>query len=168
VDIPVRAGGTSNEPLILNLAVRSATLEDAHAIAALLLSIPHYGRFQELGIEALQAKVAQNILRSHDQQMTLVAETDTGVVGYAVVYWIGLLFAGPEGYVSELFVHTAASGQGIGTALLKHIESEAKTRGCRRLTLMNAADTASYKRQFYAKQGWLEDPDAVRFSYDLR
>ncbi len=168
MDVFVWAAGAASEHAIVNLTIRPANAEDADAITALLISIPHYSTFQTLGHSALYAKVADNLLRAQAQQLTLIAETDDGVMGYAVVYWIGLLFAGPEAYVSELFVHTAASGGGVGTALLNHVKREARARGCRRLSLINGRDKASYQRQFYAKQGWVEDSDSVRFTYDLR
>jgi GNAT superfamily N-acetyltransferase len=75
--------------------------------------------------------------------------------------------SGPEGYVSELFVSASARGQGIGRELLKVIESEARVRGCQRLSLTNLRDRESYKRQFYLKAGWHERSEAANFIYVL-
>jgi GNAT superfamily N-acetyltransferase len=77
------------------------------------------------------------------------------------------LFQKPEGYVSELFIRSDASGHGAGTALLEAIKHEAHARGCCRLTLVNLKDRASYQRRFYEKKGWTERPNAVRFVLDL-
>ena len=85
-------------------------------------------------------------------------------MGYGSVHWLPYLFLqGPEGYVSELFVRESARGQGIGRELLKVIETEAKARGCVRLSLINLRSRESYTRQFYVKAGWEERPDAANF-----
>jgi GNAT superfamily N-acetyltransferase len=75
--------------------------------------------------------------------------------------------AGPEGYVSELFVREPARGQGVGGQLLDAIESEARARGCTRLSLINLRQRESYRRQFYVKAGWQERGTAANFIYAL-
>jgi GNAT superfamily N-acetyltransferase len=98
-----------------------------------------------------------------------VAEEPAGkIIGYGSVHWLPYLFmSGPEGYVSELFVSASARGQGIGRELLKVIESEARVRGCQRLSLTNLRNRESYKRQFYLKAGWQERSEAANFIYVL-
>jgi GNAT superfamily N-acetyltransferase len=73
--------------------------------------------------------------------------------------------SGPEGYVSELFVRDDARGRGVGRRLLSAIESEARGRGCQRLSLINLRNRESYRRQFYLKAGWSERSDAANFIY---
>jgi GNAT superfamily N-acetyltransferase len=75
--------------------------------------------------------------------------------------------AGPEGYVSELFVRESARGQGVGGQLLDAIETEARARGCTRLSLINLRHRESYRRQFYVKAGWQERGAAANFIYAL-
>lgn len=75
--------------------------------------------------------------------------------------------AGPEGYLSELFLRDDARGQGIGRQLLKIIEAEARTSGCQRLSLMNLRTRESYQRQFYLKAGWHERSEAANFVLTL-
>jgi GNAT superfamily N-acetyltransferase len=75
--------------------------------------------------------------------------------------------SGPEGFVSELFVSEGARGQGVGRELLRVIESEARARGCQRLSLTNLRDRESYQRQFYVKAGWRERAEAANFIYTL-
>ncbi|MER3481829.1 MAG: N-acetyltransferase, partial [Meiothermus sp.] len=111
--------------------------------------------------------VRKSLERNHLERSVLVAELDSRVVGYAAVYWVNYLFNSPEGYVTELFVRTDASGRGVGTALLEAVEQEARVRACRRLTLINLKDRESYKRGFYAARGWTEDPNAMRFVKSL-
>jgi GNAT superfamily N-acetyltransferase len=149
------------------LNIRSAILEDAPAIADLLCNLEDYPKFKIQGVQALTVLVRENLERHHDQQLVFVAEIESCVMGYAVAYWTGLLFSSIEGYVSELFVHNAASGQGVGTALLEKIKIEAQARGCKRLTLINLKDRESYMRGFYASRGWTEQVNAARFVLNL-
>ena len=98
-----------------------------------------------------------------------VAESEANIVGYAAVHWLPCLFlSGFDGYLSELFVTPAARGRAVGTRLLHAVYSEAERRGCTRLTLINRRDRESYARSFYAKHGWVEQPEAARFSYTLK
>ena len=71
--------------------------------------------------------------------------------------------AGPEGYVSELFVSEDARGNGIGGQLLDSVVQSAKARGSARLMFVNIRDRESYKRGFCTKHGWEERQDAANF-----
>jgi len=105
-----------------------------------------------------------------DNSHTLyVAEDKEGsLLGYTNVHWLPYLFlAGPEGYVSELFIAQAARGQAVGSRLLQAVKEEARSRGCSRLSLLNMRDRESYQRGFYAKDGWEERPDAANFVFEL-
>jgi GNAT superfamily N-acetyltransferase len=87
--------------------------------------------------------------------------------------WLGALVAlsflqGPEGYVSELFVAESVRGHGVGRALLRNIETEARARGCVRLSLINLRNRESYLRQFYVKAGWEERREAANFVYRIK
>jgi GNAT superfamily N-acetyltransferase len=147
--------------------IRPAQLIDARSIAELLISLTEYPHFQKQGLEAMTARVTQSLKLQHGQQLVLVAELEERVVAYAAIYWMALLFAPPEGYISELFVHADASGYGVGTALLKTITTEATARGCTRLTLINMTDREAYRRQFYASRSWVEQKNAARFVLNL-
>jgi GNAT superfamily N-acetyltransferase len=78
-----------------------------------------------------------------------------------------LFHAGPDGYISELFIKDTARGNGFGTALLEAIKAEAERRGCQRLFLLNIRTRESYQRHFYAGCGWEEWTDAAVFLYRL-
>ena len=101
--------------------------------------------------------------------LILVAQTPGGeIAGYCAVHWLPyLILAGPEGYVSELFIQEQFRGQGIGGQLLNAIKAEAQKRGCSRLMLLNIRTRNSYQRQFYPKHGWEERPDAANFILQL-
>jgi GNAT superfamily N-acetyltransferase len=147
--------------------IRIAREEDARAIAELLANIDDYPNWKELGVEKLEQTVRESLEWNNPERLVLVAELEERVVGYAVVYWQQLLFSSKEGYVSELFIRSDASGQGIGTTLLETIKTEAMARGCGRLTLVNIKDRESYRRGFYASRGWEEKSNTVRFALNL-
>jgi GNAT superfamily N-acetyltransferase len=147
--------------------IRTAELADTLTIAEILANVDDYPKWKEQGMDALEALVRASLEQRHPERLVFVAELGSRVVGYAAVYWLHYLFSLPEGYVSELFVRSDASGHGVGTALLERVEREARERGCRRLTLVNLKDRESYRRGFYASRGWTEDPGAMRFVKNL-
>jgi GNAT superfamily N-acetyltransferase len=151
--------------------LRKAHLSDANALAQFLKEL---GWFARLAAEPVE-KVADTVHRhlslclADNSHSVYVAESDNGeLVGYVSVHWLPYLFhPGPEGYISELFIHEAARGQGLGTRLLETVKQEAVERGCYRLSLLNNKQRESYQRGFYEKQGWEEREDMVNFVYWL-
>jgi GNAT superfamily N-acetyltransferase len=155
----------------MEMQIRKITAQDAPQIAQLLKEIGWFESFKSDSIEAARERVSLHIeqCRADNSHSAFVAETpDDQIVGYGSVHWLPYLFLrGPEGYVSELFVRESARGQGIGRQLLKTIETEAKARGCVRLSLINLRNRESYLRQFYIKAGWEERPEAANFIYRI-
>lgn len=151
----------------MDVQIRRAEAADIPAIADLLRAL---GLFAHMNTEAspvTQERVLKHfsLCTADDSHLVLVAQTAGGeMAGYSAVHWLPYLFmAGPEGYVSELFIKDEFRGHGIGSRLLEAIKTEALKRGCSRLMLLNMRDRESYQRQFYAKQGWEERPDAANF-----
>jgi GNAT superfamily N-acetyltransferase len=147
--------------------IRNAKREDARAIAELLCNIDDHPNWKEQGMEELESTVRESLEWNNPERLVLVAILEDRVVGYGVVYWQQLLFSRKEAYISELFVHSDASGKGVGTSLLKRMESEAVARNCRRLTLVNFKGVESYRRGFYSSRGWTEQENTVRFALNL-
>ncbi len=155
----------------MEIKIRKAQPGDARGIAAILRGLEWITRFDAEPIEATAQRVAHHLELCHadDSHSVYVAENEAGEsAGYAAVHGLPyLLFLGPEGYVSELFIRAGDRGQGIGTRLLETVKEEARTRGCARLMLLNMHERESYQRGFYKKHGWEERPDAVNFVYPL-
>lgn len=151
----------------MTIQIRRAEAADAPAIADLLRSIGQFAHINAEDASVTRARVGKHLAlcTADDSHLILVAETPEGdIAGYGAVHWLPyLIHAGPEGYVSELFVNDAFRGQGIGSQLLEAIKTEALHHGCARLMLLNMRNRESYQRQFYAKQGWQERPDAANF-----
>jgi len=150
----------------MEFSIRSANLEDAASIAGLLRALG-FARMQAEQPDETRQKVRAQLERclADDSHAVLVAESAAGdILGYAAVHWLPyLIHAGPEGYVSELFIDEACRGQGIGSALLDEVTTLARQRGCARLSLLNMRGRESYLRGFYKQHGWEERPDAANF-----
>jgi len=155
----------------MDISIRKASLDDARELALLLRGIGWFEAFNSGQIDEPAVRVRNHLQQclANESHSTFVAEDPTGVIaGYSSVHWLPYLFmSGPEGFVSELFVSEGARGQGVGRELLRVIESEARTRGCQRLSLTNLRDRESYQRQFYVKAGWRERAEAANFIYTL-
>lgn len=154
-----------------NLEIRQIHLQDAASLAGLLRSLDTVPHFQNEDVETTTAQVYRHLtqcLEDTSHSMYVAVSPDGSVVGYGAVHWLPYLFlSGPEGFVSELFIHQAARGLGLGTRLLSVIEAEAKMRGCSRLQLINLRSAESYKRGFYEKAGWRERVEVADFVFLL-
>jgi GNAT superfamily N-acetyltransferase len=155
----------------MEFIIRPATEADAPALTSLLRAMDWFHRIQEEPPEATARFVTAALERclATDAHLVLVAEQADGILaGYVAVHWLPYLFmAGPEGYVSELFVLAEARGKGLGTRLLAHAVEEARARGCVRMQLVNFRHRESYTRQFYTKAGWEERDLAASFVLTL-
>jgi GNAT superfamily N-acetyltransferase len=156
----------------MEIQIRKLTAQDATQIAELLKEIGWFDSFKGEPMAAASERVRFHIeqCQADNSHSAFVAQGPDGkIVGYGSVHWLPYLFLqGPEGFVSELFIAEAMRGQGIGRELLKTIETEAKTRGCVRLSLINLRNRESYMRQFYVKAGWEERPEAANFVYRIK
>ena len=140
--------------------IRRATSSDVPAIGVILRELGWFPHINEESPAETEKRVAGHLELSHadDSHTVLVAENSAGsVVGYASVHWLPyLMLAGPEGFVSELFVLESERGKGVGRDLLDAVRSQAQDRGCVRLHLVNGSNRESYQRRFYQKLGWKE------------
>jgi GNAT superfamily N-acetyltransferase len=155
----------------MDIRIRRAEAADVPPIADLLRSLGLFAHINAEASSVTEERVGQHLAlcTADDSHLVLVAETSGGgIAGYCAVHWLPyLILAGPEGYVSELFVRDEFRGQGIGSRLLEAVKTEALNRGCSRLMLLNMRKRESYQRQFYVKQGWEERPDAANFVLQL-
>ena len=149
------------------MSIRPATPADARAVAKLLFSLEEHPSYRQHGLNDLKTRVTTGLNTQSSHRSVLVAELEGMVLGYSAVHWFTPVMSAPEGYVSDLFVHANATGQGLGSSLLEALTVEAKARGCKRLALSNWRNRMSYKRGFYAKRCWQEKADSARFVLDL-
>jgi GNAT superfamily N-acetyltransferase len=155
----------------MNADIRPAVAADAGPIAALLREMGWFAAFQAETESQSQERVGRHLAQclADASHSLFVAENEAGeLVGYMAIHWLPyLMLAGPEGYVSELFIRADSRGQGLGRCLLEVAKAEAKQRNCIRLSLLNVRERESYQRGFYRKAGWEERPQIVNFVYWL-
>jgi GNAT superfamily N-acetyltransferase len=155
----------------MSLQIRQVSANDAPQLAELLREIGWFESFKNEPFEAVSRQVRLHIeqcLADNSHSIFVAEPRDGRIIGYGSVHWLPYLFLKcPEGYVSELFVRESARGQGVGRELLRKIESEARARGCVRLSLINLRNRESYMRQFYVKAGWEERAEAANFIYRI-
>jgi GNAT superfamily N-acetyltransferase len=147
--------------------IRTATQSDVDGLVQLLHEIDDIGALRNLAVAQTRVYVARALATATatETSVIIVGVADDGtVIGYCSVHWVPFLFfAGPEAYITELFIRPTARGAGLGAALLQDAETRARERGCTRLSLLNGRDSQSYQRSFYAKQGWLERDGMANF-----
>jgi GNAT superfamily N-acetyltransferase len=153
------------------ITIRRANLADAPRLADLLRRIDLFPAVQAEQPDTTRARLQRHLaqcLQDEGHSVYIAEDQDRTLLAYTAVHWLPyLIFSGPEGFVSELFVDEAARGQEVGTRLLDAVVAEARQRGCYRLSLTNMRSRESYQRQFYNKLGWEERPDAINFIYLL-
>lgn len=155
----------------MDFTLRNATIDDAPELANLLRVTGWWAHIAAETPQETVVHVTRHLaldLADDSHTVFIVEGPDGHIAGYAAVHWLPYLFLyGPEGNVSELFVHEALRGQGVGKLLLEAVEAEAQRRGCTRLSLLNMRHRESYERGFYTKQGWEERTMAANFVYYL-
>jgi GNAT superfamily N-acetyltransferase len=128
------------QPAIL---VRLATREDADDLAR-LNSI-----FNEANISA--AEIATQLSRCADVETAYLAEVDGRAVGFACLRLIPQFFAAePYGELTELFVEESFRRQGVGAALIRHVEQVAREAGVREFFLMTGFKNTSAHHFYHA------------------
>lgn len=149
------------------ILIRCAAPDDLPALAALLQAVGWWPALNAAAPAELHARIGPLLRQAlQDDSHTLLVAIDPAgaLLGYTAVHWLPYLFLpGPEGYISELFVHPQARGCGVGARLLEAVAAEARRRGCSRLSLLNNRSRDSYARKFYEKHGWEERPVMANF-----
>ena len=151
------------------ITIRTAQPGDVAALTILLRGLNWFERMANEPLDTTEAIVSSHLrqcLADSSHSIFIAENQSEGLVGYIAVHWLPYLFmAGPEGFISELFVREAARGDGVGRRLLEAVTQEARQRGCFRLSLLNGRHRESYQRKFYEKRGWKERPNMVNFVY---
>lgn len=134
--------------------MRAATASDLPAVLALQRGDSmHY--FDEPGDVTDRQRAAFEEISADPHQDLLVGELDGRVVATAQVTWMRMLAADGGLYCQVEAVRTAADlrGQGIGAALMAHVEEEARRRGAARIQLTSNRKRVDAHR-FYERLGF--------------
>ena len=131
------------------IQVRRARVDDAEALAALLL--------QRNDLRAGLAHIRAHLARAPRDELAFVAELDGNVIGMACLRLNDCLFqTTPAAELTELLVGPSVRRRGVGRALVRRIEAEAAAAGAVELYLMTALQNET-AQAFYAAlgyQGW--------------
>ncbi|MBN2164299.1 MAG: GNAT family N-acetyltransferase [Pontiellaceae bacterium] len=134
------------------MKIRTATQDDIPAMAELL--------HQLFAIEVdftpdhvKQSKGLELLLRQENARV-MVAEVDDQVVGMCTIQILVSTAMGcAVGTVEDVVIDVSYRGQGIGSALMRELESWATQKGLARLQLQ-ADRTNAPALCFYRQQGW--------------
>jgi GNAT superfamily N-acetyltransferase len=147
--------------------IRPVRSNDAAAIAEIHRAVGWWEHLARETPDQTRQRVGRHIeLCQVDGSHAIWVATDPAghVVGYTSVHWVAYLtLPGPEGFVSEVFVHPEHQGRGIGSQLLELVRQEAIRLGCYRLSLNNVRKRESYQRGYYVKKGWVERSEVADF-----
>jgi GNAT superfamily N-acetyltransferase len=129
------------------LVIRPATDDDAGAISSLLA---------ELGYPASPAEVPARLeaLAAHPGTVALVAELEHEVVGLATCHVFPTIHGtAPVAWLTALVTAERARGQGVGTTLVRNVESWARSRGAGRISLTSGTQRTE-AHAFYVRLGY--------------
>ena len=134
------------------ITVRSATAEDVALILSFIRKLAEFDGSPE-SVEATPEKLRETLFADTPPAGVLIAERAGSPVGFASYFqtystWL----ARPGIWLDDLYVDECARGQGIGSALIQHLASLAKERGCGRLEWTVQHDNPR-AIAFYEKQG---------------
>jgi GNAT superfamily N-acetyltransferase len=147
------------------IKIRPACRADAPALVTLLRTIGWWPSIDPRGVE----QTLDMDLGGPGHRVAVAEDESETLIGYVAIHFQPCLFLdGPEGYVSELFVHPDHRSRGVGRLLLAAAEKEAKDIGCARLALVNGRQRESYQRGFYRKIGWVERDGLASFMKKLK
>jgi GNAT superfamily N-acetyltransferase len=138
--------------------IRPAAVADAAAIGNLVAQLGY-----PTSTENMRARLAQVLARP--DYVTLVAESAGQIVGLGGAFLHpSLEYDGEYARLTGLVVDRARRGTGVGKLLLERIETWARDRGARKMTLTSGKQRneahAFYRRLGYAETG-------LRFAKDL-
>ncbi|WP_243078358.1 GNAT family N-acetyltransferase [Pantoea sp. MQR6] len=131
--------------------IRQAQAKDSFALSALLA---------ELGYGGTESFIDQRLaqLITHPNEMLLVAEHGTQVLGFLSMHFIPqLALAGDFARISYFCIAEGERSKGVGQQLIQHAEAMASQRGCDRMEV-HCHVSRLKANQFYAREGYEESP----------
>ena len=115
------------------LELRPATPDDVALLLDLIKELAIYEKEPE-SAKATPELVHAGLFGESPTAEAVVAEWDGETAGFALFFHNYSTWTGKPGlYLEDLFVREAVRGQGVGKALLLHLATLARERGCGRM-----------------------------------
>jgi ribosomal protein S18 acetylase RimI-like enzyme len=139
------------------VVVRQAGEADLEAVAGLFDLYRQFYR-QPSDLERARSYISERMTRR--DSVVLVAQSDDGrLTGFCQLYPTYCSLRTARTFVLyDLYVASAARGQGVGRALIRAAEDYARAAGAVRLELSTARDNTPAQR-LYESLGWKRDED---------
>jgi GNAT superfamily N-acetyltransferase len=113
--------------------IRTATVEDAEVILALIIELAIYEKAEHEVVTTVD-EIRESIFGSHSKASALIAEVDNKPVAYAVYFYNYSTWLGKNGiYLEDIYVSPEYRQQGIGKALLQRVSKIAVNQNCGRV-----------------------------------
>lgn len=126
-------------------------------------------RLDDVQLRLSEADVLEHCFGRRKSLSVFVAVKDNALVGFATVNdWANFFLGGAKmRHLSFLYVAEAYRQQGVATALIRHVISDARASNCLRVTVQteldNEAANSTYVRTGFA----VVDDDMVRYRLKL-
>lgn len=136
------------------MRIRAATQDDIPALAGLLsILFAQEAEFQP--DPDTQIRGLTEIIKNPDVGVILVADQGNALVGMVnLLFTVSTALGGRVAVLEDMVVCPDARGSGVGTSLLKEAISFAKSRDCKRITLLTDHDNLA-AQEFYRQNGFV-------------
>ena len=145
---------------------RPARAADLRRLWEMVLALATYERLRH-EVHGSPERLAEHLFGPRPLVECLVAESDGGLVGYALFYPTYSSFStSPTMWLEDLFVEPGCRGRGVGRELLAALARLALARGCARISWV-VLDWNQDSIGFYARAG-AQPTGAGWLQYGLR
>ncbi|HEX3381782.1 MAG TPA: GNAT family N-acetyltransferase [Paraburkholderia sp.] len=142
----------------MSATIRAAMPADTGAIFALTYELAQFEDLAHIFV-ATEESLRDALFGARPSIEALVAEDAGRIVGYALFFHNFSSFAGRRGlYLEDVYVQPAQRGNGLGTALLRHVAALAVERQCARFE-WTVLDWNTPAISFYQRLGATVLPD---------
>jgi len=126
--------------------------------------VRHLWETMEKGVRVGRSDALAEIQKklTRDPDLFLVAEQDSKIIGSIIGG-----YDGRRGLIYHLAVASSLRGQGVGTLLLKEVESRLRQKGCLKCYLLVTLDNQEAMR-YYEGRGWRHMNDIHLYGKDLQ
>lgn len=148
------------------MKIRTATLADKDTIFELLIELKRSG-YQEMGVSFAGIKVTEKSTTMFEDCLLredihiIVAEHAGGVIGVSVAYETPKIIEGRKRLViEEMVIQPTHRGQGVGSALLRRIETIGRHRNIQHIKIATGVKLRA--NTFYQQHGYTHFENSYR------